>query len=199
MKLAEPSTVFSWWSPRTVIRHLEVFPGSRHQRHSAPQRRVQRRWTLKTWGISYDTISQWKSDDNPWGLGIMWVKQCYKPTHFPGNGKFIPPIKMVMVTIGYPQSKTKPKTQRFSVREPQLALSRTRGSMGSILGPNGPTWVIVDPKWWRRGYRFFNAHFQAKQLLQSRTHDGSMVLVYIYICMLTWLGYIDGKCYHIYI
>ena len=25
------------------------------------------------------------------------------------------------------------------------------------------------------------------------THDGSMVLVY----MLTWLGYIDGKCYHI--
>ena len=26
------------------------------------------------------------------------------------------------------------------------------------------------------------------------SHDGSMVLVY----MLTWLGYIDGKCYHIY-
>ena len=27
----------------------------------------------------------------------------------------------------------------------------------------------------------------------DETHDGSMVLVY----MLTWLGYIDGKCYHV--
>ena len=27
--------------------------------------------------------------------GIMWVKQCHKPP-MTGNGKFIPPIKMVM-------------------------------------------------------------------------------------------------------
>jgi hypothetical protein len=27
----------------------------------------------------------------------MWVKQCHvKTAHLPGNGKFVPPIKMVM-------------------------------------------------------------------------------------------------------
>ena len=72
-------------------------------------------------------------------------------------------------------------------------LIRSAGKKQSGLAPTGKRGPRLEP----RVFLSWSSRENDVQMTSKfdYSHDGSMVLVYIY--MLTWLGYIDGKCYHI--
>ena len=63
--------------------------------------------------------------------------------------------------------------------------------LGMVTGVDVLVWYhcLYQPKWQKRQGPGMDSWLVS--------HDGSVCMVYIYICMLTWLGYIDGKCYQI--